>query len=381
MTNQLRVGVVGGGTRGTTHVRNLRSIREQQSLLTDADSGYPDSVYDRYASERPPWRRDVSDLEPRVTAVFSPSADSRRRLATESGDDPDRFDSLEGFLRDGEYDAAVVASPPNAHLEAALPLLDADVGVLCEKPVATTLEGHDRFVAAADEANATAYVGFNLRSAPYYRLLKELVADDRIGDLGMLSCRECRGPFDEGYTWDADRSGGMLLEKNCHDFDLFNWYADSDPVRVSAVGDRHVFDRETEIHDSATVTVEYANGVMGTLEVCLYAPFGQRTRKYELRGSTGLLRSPEEEGTIELFTRNGRDRLADEHGYDAGNDFVHGEADLLEMHRFLRCVRGEAEPPATPREAKKAAAVSVAAQRSIETGERVPLDGEYDVVD
>jgi predicted dehydrogenase len=382
MTDTIDIALVGGGTRGRTHAENVRTIREQTYLLTGTDRGYPDTVYERHASERPSWTRDVSNLAPRVTGVFSPSADSRAALAEESATDPTRYETLDALLADlDEFDAVVVASPTDAHLDAALPVLDADTHLLVEKPVGLSLADHDRFIAAADDADATAYVGFNLRTAPYYRRIKDLLADGAVGELGMLSCHECRGPFDVGYTWDVERSGGTLLEKNCHDFDLFNWYTEADPVAVSAFGDQHVFDEGTELVDSATVTVQYDNDVMGTLEISLYSPFDQRTRKYELRGSEGLLRSPEQEGEIELFTRNGHDRIGDEHGYDAGNDFVHGEADVLELHRFLECVRGNDEPPASPRDAKKSAAIAIAAQESIETGETVELDDEYDLVE
>jgi len=174
---------------------------------------------------------------------------------------------------------------------------------------ATTLPDHDRLADAASAASSTYFVGFTLRSAPFYTRLKSLLEEGRIGDLGMVGCRECRGYFTATYCFSQERSGGVLLNKNCHDFDLYNWYVDADPVAVTAYGGQHVHTENTDINDHSTVIVRYDDGTVGTLELRLCAPFGERTRMYELRGSAGILRAPEESGAVDLYTRETQDRL------------------------------------------------------------------------
>ena len=84
MTEEIRIGVVGAGNRGMTHIENLCSIRDQDYLLADRPNGYPHTVYETYAAEQPDWRLNVADLEPRITAVFSPSAETTGRNCSTS---------------------------------------------------------------------------------------------------------------------------------------------------------------------------------------------------------------------------------------------------------------------------------------------------------
>jgi len=60
---------------------------------------------------------------------------------------------------------------------------------------------------------------------------------------------------------------------------------DADPTRVTTLGGQHVFETDTDVLDHGMVLVEYPDGTKATLDLCMYAPFGQLTRLYELRGS------------------------------------------------------------------------------------------------
>jgi predicted dehydrogenase len=322
----------------------------------------------------PDWVESVADLEPRVTALCDPDPGERgltADLCAEHDEAPAEFDSLEAMRREGTYDAVVVTSPNDTHVEVVLPLLEEDVDLLCEKPIATTVEDHERIIDAVGGSSGAFYPAYNLRSSPYFRGIKELLGDGAVGELGMITCHEVRAPLVNGYRYSQERSGGALLEKNCHDFDLFNWYADADPVRVSAAGGQHVLDADTDILDQASVVVEYENGVVATLELCLYAPYDQRGRSYELRGSDGLLRSPEDETAIDHYSRDGRERI------EVQASGGHAGADDVQFHRFLRTLAGEAEPPGDLEDAKKAAAVALAGERAVETGESVAIDDDY----
>ena len=65
----------------------------------------------------------------------------------------------------------------------------------------------------------------------------------------------------------------MILEKNSHHFDLFNWMLGAKPIRVLATGGTNVL-TDRELLDNAQVLVEYEGGLRATLEVCLFAPYG-----------------------------------------------------------------------------------------------------------
>jgi predicted dehydrogenase len=356
-------------------LRNLHRLRDREYLF---ESGNPDA-YERYAAEPPEWLEPIGDLNPSVTALFDPdpqALDDAADQCREAGDDPATFESLDQFLAADACDAVLVGSPNNVHVESAIPLLERDVDLLLEKPLAATLEGHDRIIDAAATSNSMVYMAFNLRSAPYFQQLKERVDRGDVGDVGMLSCHEVRGPFRSGFRYDQASSGGSILEKNCHDFDIFNWLAESDPVQVAAFGGQHVFTEDSDTVDNATVIVEYENGIRGTLELCMYAPYGQRTRRYEVRGDEGVIRSPEEGGTDDTF------QYLSESRHETRDDVLSGGhygADLIQLHRFLRCLDGEAEPPATLQDAKAASAIAIGAEKAIQEGSIVDIDDNYDV--
>jgi predicted dehydrogenase len=375
MTRTTSIGVVGAGGRGRSHVDCLYRLREREYL---SESGHPE-VYEEYAHTVPEWVESIDDLQPVITAICDPDPDEREtalEACREHGDDPSEYADFDAFLEDGTYDAVIVASPNDVHTESVIPLLERDVDLFVEKPLAATLEGHDRIIDAAAESDSRVYMGFNLRSSPFFSRLKERVAEGEVGDLGMISCHEVRAPFNYGYRYTHARSGGSILEKNCHDFDLFNWYADSDPTRVSAFGGQHVLTEGTDALDHATVIVEYASGVRATLELCLYAPSSQRTRRYELRGSEGVLRAPEDDDTIEAFDYGTHDRLSIDADNHSGG---HGGADDPQLCRFLQYLRGEAKPLASLEDAKKASAVAIAAERAIREDAIVEIDEHYDV--
>lgn len=375
-----RLALVGAGERGRGHVSSTYVVRDRDFIEYDEETAwapnYPFNVYQEYADEIPDWARDISHIEPEFTAIFDPATEAcekTQRLCRDNGDDPSVYGEFDEFLDDADtYDAVIVASPNEYHVEQSTRLLELDLDVLCEKPVATTLPDHDRLIDEVSAASSTFYPGFNLRCSPFYTRLKDLIADGSVGELGMISCRECRGHFTAEYSFTEAGSGGTLLDKNCHDFDLYNWYAESDPVRVSAFGGQHVHGRNTDVVDQAVVQVEYANGVLGSLDLCMYAPFDERVRMYELRGSAGLLRAPNEPRTVDRYTRTGTDRLTVDETIGG-----HGGADPRQMLRFLSTLRDEAEQPATIEDAKKADAIALAGRRAISTGKTVDLDGDY----
>ena len=387
MPGRPAIGFVAAGKRARTLMEHLYTIRDQEYFLCDREDGWPHGFYAEYAAETPEWVDDVSDLQPSITAIMNPGTESRETaagLCRNRGDDPALYGDFEAFLDDGEFDAVVVASPNDKHVESVVPLLERDVDTFCEKPLATTLPAHDELIEAAAATDALFYVGFQRRVAPYYRTIKDLLAAGTVGDLGMVSHVEVRDPFQSssgGFRFSEERSGGALLEKNSHDFDLFNWYTEAEPVRVSAFGGQHVFTRETDIVDQATVNVHYDDGTVGSLELCLYNGVGHadvydvHTRKTsEYRGTDGVIIAPDSPEELLVQKRGETEEIT------VGAVGSHG-GDVYQMRRFLRCLQGTADPPATAVDAKKAAAVSLAAERSIERdGAVVEIDGNYDLV-
>lgn len=381
MQEEPQVALIGTGDRGMHHLHSLYTICDQTFKGRKPDDHHltqPQALYHEYAANQPDWTEDISDLQAAVTAVFDPDEEARRSaqaVCHDHGDDPTLYDSFDALAESREYDTVIIASPNHTHADAVLPFLERGSNVFCEKPLATTLADHDRLIKADEQSDSLFYIGFNMRHSPLYRRLRTLVHEGAVGQLGMITAHEVRMPFPPGHYYSREESGGSLLEKVCHDFDVFNWIIEADPIKVAAFGGQHVFSENTDVLDHATVIIRYDNGVKATLELCLHAPFGQtRDRVYSVRGSEGIIRTPDEPATWELFTRNTHDRFS---VLDTSGG--HGGADVSQIKNFLHCIRGEDSRSATPTDAKKAAAIAFGAQTAIDEDTVVTIDSAYDL--
>src|SRR2546423_1479412 len=116
-----------------------------------------------------------------------------------------------------------------------------------------------------------------LRYSKYFGKIKELVDGVEIGEVQLVWCKEFRGPFLKkvgDWIQDERLSGGTLVDKNCHHFDLMNWWVGARPKRVCGFGGNdvvHVVKNQYEVIDHASVSFEYENGVRGTLDLCMFA--------------------------------------------------------------------------------------------------------------
>jgi predicted dehydrogenase len=362
----LKIGLIGCGQRGRAHLETLAHLSDIPCLppIQYADDSV--GAYQRYANV-PEWLDVIQDYEVTITDVVDPAADARQQAASivsASGPEPAQWESTAAFLDGSDADAVVLATPNHTHVEQATELLDHDYDVYCEKPIATTIEGHDRLESAAAPSDGLLYVGFNLRASPAYRRYKKMIEEGQIGDLGMISAQNVRFPFPAGFRYQQGTSGGSLLEKNCHDFDLFNWFTESEPHRVAAMGGQQVLDRDTDVIDHATVQLEYESGVKATLELCLYTPFTQQeNRRIAIRG-TDAIAAETDDGEIRV---NGPGETATIE--QVGTEYGHGGADIRVLSRFLACLRGEAEPPASIADARAAARIAFTAEAAIEDGD------------
>jgi len=187
-----------------------------------------------------------------------------------------RVFTQESALIHSELDAIFISTPNFTHVPLALEVLKARKHLFLEKPTGITCEECEKLVAASDKTDRVLMIGHELRYSPYFQKIKELVDAGEIGRPRMVWCREFRGPFQkksQDWIQDSRKSGGTLVDKNCHHFDLMNWWVKSRPRKVCAFGGNAAEKSdEHQALDHATVSLEYGNGVRGTLQLCMFAP-------------------------------------------------------------------------------------------------------------
>ena len=147
------------------------------------------------------------------------------------------FSSLDEALRAVACDAVLVATPDGYHVEPVCTALRHGAYVYVEKPLAITLEDCVAIVQADEAAGGRTMVGFNLRFAPLYRRLHQMIREGAVGRLLTIQADEF---YYGGRTyfrrWNRLRkySGGLWITKASHDFDLLCWLAGTLPRKVSA---------------------------------------------------------------------------------------------------------------------------------------------------
>jgi len=306
-----------------------------------------------------------------VCDPFAPNLDACHALFTERGLPVSCYYDLAEMLQLADCELVVIVSPDYTHEQIACDCLRAGKHVRLEKPLAITPEGCANIQRAHTESGKLLQIGLELRYASPTRRMQAWLP--RLGELKMLTCEEFRPPFlpKRGLVndWITKKAytGGTLLEKNCHHFDLFNWFAASRPVKVYASGDGLVEYRDTDILDNAFVTVEYENGIRAMLSLCLFAPkkiAGSSLNELEmgLIGNRGRL---ELRGDDVLMW----DRATGEEErwhYARENTEAHSDDIIPSMIELADCIRNGGEPLTGIQAGINSALVSFAAERSAE---------------
>ena len=252
MVETLRYGLIGAGMMGREHLRNLQLV---------------------------PGSR-VTALSDPVEASLAQSARLARDLF---GQSPAIFADHRDLLACGEVDALVIASPNDTHAAILADVFAAPraYAVLVEKPACTRIEDCAPLAAAAATHRAPIWVAMEYRYMPPVAELRRQVREGAIGRLRMLAIREHRYPFlAKVGDWNrfARRTGGTLVEKCCHYFDLMRLIAEDEPVRVFASGAADVNHRDErhdgavpDILDNAFVIVDFRSGIRAMLDLCMFA--------------------------------------------------------------------------------------------------------------
>lgn len=191
---------------------------------------------------------------------------------------------FEKMLRDLKPDAVIITTPDALHDEYLVRALDAGFDVITEKPMTTTAAKAQRILDAAKRSGKRVRVTFNYRYSPYRTQVKDLLSSGLIGDVLSVDFHWLLNTLhgaDYFRRWHGTKaiSGGLMVHKATHHFDLVNWWLSDMPVEVSAMGKREFY------------TPEMAKrlGLQGSHERCLTCPEGDKcTFKLDLHADKGL---------------------------------------------------------------------------------------------
>lgn len=344
----MRYGLVGTGMMGVEHINNL--------AIT------PGAV---------------------VTALADPVPGSLGWAKSALGDRADgvqAFNDVAALAASGLCDAVIVASPNYTHREVLTPLFDAGLHILCEKPIATTIDDARWIADRAAQADRVFWTAMEYRYMPP---AADFIADihgGRIGKLQMLSIREHRFPFlPKVGDWNrfCRNTGGTMVEKCCHFFDLMRLITQAEPVRVYCSGamdvnhlDEAYDGQRPDIIDNSYTTVDFDNGVRAMLDLSMFADGAENQEEITAVGDKARLDVLIPEGAIVYSPRVGfrnpkqvERRVVDVDPAALAAGSHHGST-FYEHQRFNAAVRGAGPVEVTARDGLIAVAIGAAAELS-----------------
>ena len=323
-----------------------------------------------------------------VTAISDPDPGSRDAGQAAAAGPVSVYTDHRALVESGEVDALVVASPNMTHIDVLRDVLATDLPVLVEKPMCTTVEDAWDVVGMAEERDGMVWVGLEYRyMPPVARLLDEL-ATGVTGPLHMVAIREHRFPFlVKVGDWNRFRAntGGTLVEKCCHFFDLMAHIANGEPVRVMASGGQsvnhldEVYDgRPSDILDNAYVIVDFDNGVRGMLDLCMFAEATHNQEEISVVGEKGKLEAFLPENVLRVGRRGehwvGGVETHEVHDDSIRHEGLHHGSSYVEHARFVDAIRNGTEPEVTVYDGLLSVAIGAAAHLSIDEERIVSMD-------
>lgn len=175
------------------------------------------------------------------------------------------FPSYRELIADAGVDAVVVCTPPNLHREIAVAALAAGLHVLCEKPLAGTLQDAVAIENAAADARGVFMTAFRHRFLPAHQLMKRFLAERGLGKPVIFQnifggpSRECAGKW---FCNQAIAGGGVFLDTCVHGVDLFRFYCGE--IQTCAGQAVRDFAGAT-VEDSGVMTLRSRGGALGTV--------------------------------------------------------------------------------------------------------------------
>lgn len=334
-----------------------------------------------------------------IGAIFEPDAEMRARAAA-LAPGARMVGSVEELLADDDLDCLLIASPNFRHVEQLAAIAARrPLPVLVEKPLFTDpseLAALDAFAAGYP---APVWVAMEYRYMPPVAKLLEM-ADAATGGIRMLTIREHRYPFlHKVGAWNRFNrySGGTLVEKCCHFFDLMRLAIGRAPVRVMAMGGQAVNHKDErpggeapDILDHGYALVEFEGGIRAMLELCMFAEGSRFQEEISAVGPAGKIEAlvpgptrfwPEELGAppVPQVVVSPRDPQGprvleipvDPALLEAGD---HNGSTFYQHQKFLELVRGlRTRPEVSLEDGRWAVLMGLAAQRSIAEGRAVEM--------
>ncbi|GHE42533.1 Gfo/Idh/MocA family protein [Sphingobacterium griseoflavum] len=222
------------------------------------------------------------------------------------------YRDAEDLLLDPAVSIVYIATPPSTHSELAIRAMRAGKDVYVEKPMALTLSEAEEMVKVSIQTGRRLFVAFYRRSLPYFEKVKELLDQQKIGDLLTVSVRLIRAPLSTDlhpatHTWRIDKKvggEGYFVDLAPHTLDILDYLIA--PIK-DAHGRSDNLAGHYEVADTVSAVWKHSNGVLGSAIWCFVANESSEQDEIVITGTQGqLVCSTFNFRPIELLTSRGK---------------------------------------------------------------------------
>ncbi len=288
---------------------------------------------------------------------------------------------VEDVLDNPDIQGVIITTETNRHAEMAVAAAAAGKHILCQKPMALTLEDCDRMADAAEKAGVKFVMAYQMRHDPSNQKIKELVESGVLGRISLLRRRHCipvlfNDDFVNGPThWhiEPEKNMGMFMDDASHATDFIHWIMGR-PASVMAEIENTVTDVAPD--DTGVAIYRYASGAMVVLLNSSVTLAGENTT--EVYGDQGVLiqnyddlvsthLAPPGAVALKLYTRDAPQ------WQDLGMPIPphHGERIAGVPRSFIDCLKYDLDPPVTAEDGRVSVEMVLGAYRSAKEGRRI----------
>lgn len=284
------------------------------------------------------------------------------------------------LIADPEIEAVVLCVPDQLHAEMTIAALEAGKDVLCEKPMALTIEECEEMRRAEERTGRRLMIGQICRHTPAFKLVRDLIARGEIGELYFVESEYAHDYVGTRGVdnWRVDPRREPYIGGGCHAVDLLRWIV-GDPYEIMAYSN-HKCLKDWPVNDCTISMLRFPNDVIGKVFVSIGCKrdYTMRSAFYGTEG-TIICDNTSPHVTIYKEKLSGKDSLFPKEGEGArvipiklpvelSNHNTYGE-----LESFAECILNDEPVPTTAHDGECTVAVCIAAMDSAKSGRPVEI--------
>ena len=302
------------------------------------------------------------------------------------------FKNHQDMIKENLVDVYLISSPNFTHIGILKDVIKSKKHILVEKPLCTNTKDCLEIKRLTKDYPSVFWTAMEYRYMPPVAKFIDEIHNKTIGELKTLTIREHRFPFLKKINnWNRfeKNTGGTLVEKCCHFFDLMRLIAKSKPISVYASGaqdvnhlDEEYDGKKPDIIDNAYVIINFENGTRSLLELCMFAENSEMQEELVATGNKGKIETsvPSNESgktssNLRIGMRDGKTWVenieVDKKILNAGH---HHGSTYYEHLAFLNAIKDNSNPEVSLDDGLIAVAVGEAAEKSIKLKRLVKLE-------